>query len=118
MNYEVIDYVTRGMTGLGCSSNQVATYEVDEPAAYTYYKLVINTCWWGGDAVSFAELDLYNYVEPTPDTNEPTTNTPDTTEPETNVPKTGDAVVYSVVAAVAVLALGAVVVSKKRRITE
>lgn len=55
---------------------------------------------------------------PAPDTNEPTTNTPDTTEPETNVPKTGDAVVYSVVAAVAVLALGAVVVSKKRRITE
>lgn len=39
-------------------------------------------------------------------------------EPKTDVPKTGDAVVYSVAAAVAVLSLGAVVVSKKRRITE
>ncbi len=117
VNYTVIDYVTRGMTGLGCASNQTATYEVESPAAYTYYKLVLNTCWWGGDAVSFAELDLYNYVEPAPDTNEPTP-APDTNEPTTNVPQTGDAVVYSVVAAVAVLTLGVVVVSKKRRIAE
>ncbi|MBQ7324602.1 MAG: hypothetical protein IJW98_02545 [Clostridia bacterium] len=156
VNYEVIDYVTRGMTGLGCSSNQVATFEVDEPAAYTYYKLVINTCWWGGDAVSFAELDLYNYVAPCqhpntevtgkkdatveeegytgdtvckdcgetvatgtfipkldpPATQEPTTTPPATVEPA----PTGDAMVVAV--ALAVLALGAVVVSKKRRITE
>ncbi|MBQ8381967.1 MAG: hypothetical protein IJX47_02045 [Clostridia bacterium] len=64
----------------------------------------------GGDKMSLNHAFVFYAEDPTatPDTN-PGTDTP---------AKTGDAMVYSVVAAVAVLSLGAVVVSKKRRIAE
>ncbi len=128
VNYTVIDYVGRGMTGLGCLSGAGGLYAVDEPAAYTHYQLVLNTCWWGGDAASISELVLVNYVEP-PVTEEPDTTPvepdttpvePDTTpvEPETKPAETGDATVLAVLSAVAVLSLGVVIISKKRRIAE
>ncbi len=146
--YTVIDHVSLGMGGLGCLSGATGMYKVDEPTAYTYYRIDINCAsyFWGGEASSFAELELYNYEAPCAHENTHVVNKKDATATEpgytgdtvckdcgetvktgkeipatgTDTPvdpaPTGDAIVIA--SALAVLALGAVVVSKKRRITE
>lgn len=106
VTYTIIDHVDRGMGGLGNTNNQTGLYAVDTPTAYTYYRLEIRN----KDAVSFAELLLYDYDAPAP-------TTPDTTEPaddtEPEAPKTGSTAVA--LAAVAVLSLaGTAVVIRKR----
>ncbi|MBQ8287383.1 MAG: hypothetical protein IJX76_01260 [Clostridia bacterium] len=81
--YTIIDDVDRGMGGMGCVNNGTAMYEVDEPAAYTYYRWEVNCANWGGGAVSAAELELYNYDgQPTDPVDPPATEDPtDPTDP-------------------------------------
>lgn len=88
VNYTVIDHVSWGMGGLGCVSGMTGMYQVDEPAAYSYYRLDLNcaTHLWGGGSTSIAELEIYNCAETAP--NPPATNPPETNPPATNPPAT------------------------------
>ncbi len=87
--YTIIDDVDRGMGGMGCVNNGTAMYEVDEPAAYTYYRWEVNCANWGGGAVSAAELELFNYVASEPV--DPPVDPPKTEDP-VDPPKTEDPV--------------------------
>ncbi len=61
--YTVIDHVSVGEGGMGNMRQVSGTYAVDTPAEYSYYRLdVISSKTAGG--VSLAEVELYNYVEP------------------------------------------------------
>ncbi len=77
-NYTIIDKVGRGHGGIAALDFAEAVFEVDNPAAYNYYKLQVVSTWAGGGdqdvAMSFADFSLYNV---------PKTQTPPTTPPTT-----------------------------------
>lgn len=115
-NWAVLDTV--GYAGLEAAVSTAYGFEVDNPGAYTQYKLELVS----DSGFELGELTLYNDpAYKAPETNEQ----PDTTEqPETNEqpttnesPKTGDAVLA--VSALALIAAAATVaVARRRKIEE
>ncbi len=120
--YTILDHVDRGMGGIGNASGASGMYKIDNPGAYTYYRLEINSAYVTADGVSVSEVGLYNYTAPVEPTNptEPTVPTEPVTptDPVKPVnPSTGDAAVIAATLSVLALA-GVAIVSKKRRRAE
>lgn len=121
--YYVIDHVNRGSSGIAMTDYAEGVYSVDNPTAYTYYRLRFVGNWDGtgggrdgNAALSFADLNLYNVpASETPDIPD-TPDVPDIPdEPDIpDVPQTGSAVTALAVAGAAAL-IGVIAVSGKRK---